>query len=64
MNVMYALVAGGILLIVAEVFKPKKVQATGLDDISYRQAFAIGCFQCLALWRDSPVRVPPSPAVC
>lgn len=49
-NVMYALVAGGILLIVAEVFKPKKVQATGLDDISYRQAFAIGCFQCLALW--------------
>ncbi|HCM60931.1 MAG TPA: undecaprenyl-diphosphatase [Morganella sp. (in: Bacteria)] len=49
-NVMYALVAGGILLIIAEVFKPKKAQSTGLDDISYRQAFAIGCFQCLALW--------------
>lgn len=22
----------------------------GLDDITYRQAFIIGCFQCLALW--------------
>lgn len=49
-NVMYALVAGGILLIVAEIFKPKKDVAQGLDDITYRQAFAIGCFQCLALW--------------
>ncbi|PVZ85097.1 undecaprenyl-diphosphatase [Serratia sp. S1B] len=49
-NVMYALVAGGVLLLVAEWLKPKNPRAVGLDDITYRQAFAIGCFQCLALW--------------
>ena len=49
-NVMYALVVGGVLLIVAELCKPKEPRAPGLDDMTYRQAFAIGCFQCLALW--------------
>ena len=49
-NVMYALVVGGVLLIAAEMFKPKVPRAEGVDDITYRQAFAIGCFQCLALW--------------
>ena len=43
-NVMYALVVGGVLLIVAEVFKPKVPRAEGVDDMTYRQAFAIGCF--------------------
>lgn len=49
-NVMYALVVGGLLLIAAEVLKPKTPRAEGLDDMTYRQAFIIGCFQCLALW--------------
>jgi undecaprenyl-diphosphatase len=49
-NVMYALVVGGFLLLAAEWLKPKKPSAEGLDDITYRQAFMIGCFQCLALW--------------
>ncbi|MET1528325.1 undecaprenyl-diphosphate phosphatase [Yersinia enterocolitica] len=49
-SVMYALAAGGLLLLAAEWFKPKNPKAIGLDDITYRQAFAIGCFQCLALW--------------
>ena len=49
-NVMYALVVGGFLLIAAEVLKPKTPRAEGLDDMTYRQAFIIGCFQCLALW--------------
>ncbi|EOV9546835.1 undecaprenyl-diphosphate phosphatase [Cronobacter sakazakii] len=49
-NVMYALVVGGVLLIIAEVLKPKEPKALGLDDMTYRQAFFIGCFQCLALW--------------
>ena len=49
-NVMYALVVGGVLLLVAEYFKPKQPKAVGIDDITYRQAFMIGCFQCLALW--------------
>ena len=48
-TVMYALVAGGILLIIAEKFRPA-VTAEALDDISYKQAFGIGLFQCLALW--------------
>ncbi len=49
-TVMYALIAGGLLLLAAEWLKPKKAKAEGLDDITYRQAFIIGCFQCLALW--------------
>lgn len=49
-NVMYALVVGGVLLIAAELLKPKEPKAPGLDDMTYRQAFFIGCFQCLALW--------------
>ena len=49
-NVMYALVVCGFLLIAAEVLKPKTPRAEGLDDMTYRQAFIIGCFQCLALW--------------
>lgn len=49
-NVMYALVVGGLLLIAAECLKPKAPRALGLDDMTYRQAFMIGCFQCLALW--------------
>ena len=48
-NVMYALVVGGFLLIAAEVLKPKPACGR-LDDMTYRQAFMIGCFQCLALW--------------
>ena len=49
-NVMYALVVGGFLLIAAEVLKPKTPRAEGLDDMTYRQASILGCFQCLALW--------------
>ncbi|QOV63467.1 undecaprenyl-diphosphate phosphatase [Kosakonia pseudosacchari] len=50
LNVAYALVVGGFLLIAAEVLKPKVPRAQGVDDMTYRQAFMIGCFQCLALW--------------
>ncbi|MGL5044685.1 MAG: undecaprenyl-diphosphate phosphatase [Plesiomonas sp.] len=48
-TVMYALVVGGVLLLVAEFFKPKTT-AHDLDQITYKQAFGIGLFQCLALW--------------
>ncbi|MCP8968622.1 undecaprenyl-diphosphate phosphatase [Ectobacillus ponti] len=47
--VVISLVAGGILLIVAERFS-KRPTANTLDEITYKQAFAIGLFQCLALW--------------
>lgn len=47
--VIISLIAGGILMIIAEKFsKPSTAQT--LDDITYKQAFAIGMFQCLALW--------------
>lgn len=49
-NVMYALVVGSLLLLAAEWLKPASAKAGDLDDITYRQAFMIGCFQCLALW--------------
>ncbi|KAB8312533.1 undecaprenyl-diphosphate phosphatase [Erwinia endophytica] len=49
-NVMYALVVGGVLLLAAEYLKPKNPKAMGIDDMTYRQALVIGCFQCLALW--------------
>nr|MBA2816374.1 Undecaprenyl-diphosphatase [Candidatus Pantoea persica] len=49
-NVMYALVVGGVLLLAAEYLELKQPKAVGIDDITYRQAFMIGCFQCLALW--------------
>ncbi len=55
-NVMYALIVGGVLLIAAEVLKPKQPRAVGIDDMTYRQAFVIGCFQCPALWPVSPAR--------
>lgn len=48
-TVLIGLVLGGLLLIVADRSK-LKVTAEGLDDISYKQAFLIGCFQILALW--------------
>lgn len=54
-NVMYALIVGGVLLIAAEVLKPKQPRAVGIDDMTYRQAFVIGCFQCGAVARFLPL---------
>ncbi|WP_336882025.1 undecaprenyl-diphosphate phosphatase [Priestia koreensis] len=50
-TVVYALIAGGILMLVAELYSRKTVPTTvTMDELSYKQAFAIGLFQCLALW--------------
>lgn len=46
-TVVITLVAGGILMIVAEKFKPVSVSET-LDQVSYKQALTVGIFQCLA----------------
>lgn len=48
-TVLVGLVAGGVLMIVAEKSR-RIVTAENVDDISYKQAFGIGVFQCLALW--------------
>jgi undecaprenyl-diphosphatase len=48
-TVLVGLVIGGILMIVADKAKVP-VKSEGLDDITYKQAFLIGCFQILSLW--------------
>src|SRR5690606_19081958 len=48
-TVLIGLVLGEILMIIADRSK-RSVTAEHLDDITYKQAFLIGCFQILALW--------------
>ncbi|ABF13789.1 undecaprenyl-diphosphate phosphatase [Candidatus Palibaumannia cicadellinicola] len=47
--VMYSLILGSLLLLISQLIHDKKPRATCIDDISYLQAFLIGCFQCFAL---------------
>ncbi|MEK4712438.1 undecaprenyl-diphosphate phosphatase [Sporosarcina sp. FSL K6-5500] len=49
-TVIFALVAGAILMIVADKFGPKKPKVLTLDQITYKQAFSVGLVQCLSLW--------------
>jgi undecaprenyl-diphosphatase len=48
-TVVIGLVIGGLLMIFAEK-KSNTVKAHTLDEVTYKQAFGIGLFQCLALW--------------
>jgi undecaprenyl-diphosphatase len=48
-TVVIGLVIGGFLMIFAEK-KTNTVKANTLDELTYKQAFSIGLFQCLALW--------------
>lgn len=48
-TVLIGLIAGGFLMIAADRRK-KDIAAEELDDITYKQALMIGCFQILALW--------------
>lgn len=49
-TVIFALVAGSILMIVADKFGPKNPWVNTLDQITYKQAFTVGLVQCLSLW--------------
>ncbi|MGV3466617.1 MAG: undecaprenyl-diphosphate phosphatase [Heyndrickxia sp.] len=49
-TVLIGLVAGAILMIAADFFRPKKPKAETVDQITYFQAFIVGLFQCIALW--------------
>lgn len=49
-TVIYALVAGAILMIAADKFGPKNPRVKTLDQITYKQAFTVGLVQCLSLW--------------
>ncbi|MBO0993921.1 undecaprenyl-diphosphate phosphatase [Bacillus sp. SD088] len=51
-TVLLALVAGAILMLVADrqSKKERNFRGNSLDEITYRQAFLIGLFQCISLW--------------
>jgi len=49
LTVLIGLVAGGILLIFADR-RRKAGRTEVIDQLSYKQAFQIGLFQCLSLW--------------
>ncbi|QFQ32807.1 undecaprenyl-diphosphate phosphatase [Buchnera aphidicola (Aphis fabae)] len=49
-NIMYALICGGIFLIISEIFKPKKPIINSINDINLLQSFIIGCFEALCLY--------------
>ncbi|MFJ7737220.1 undecaprenyl-diphosphate phosphatase [Lysinibacillus sp. NPDC097287] len=49
-HVIYALVAGSILMIAADKLAPRKPKVDSLDKLSYGLAFKIGLVQCLSLW--------------
>ncbi|WP_347548363.1 undecaprenyl-diphosphate phosphatase [Pseudalkalibacillus hwajinpoensis] len=48
-TVVIGLVVGGVLMIIADLKKSTPVSSS-LDDLTLKQAFSIGLFQCLALW--------------
>lgn len=49
-TVIFSLVAGSILMIIADKFGPKKPSIVSLDQITYAKAFKVGLVQCLSLW--------------
>jgi len=49
LTVALALIVGGILILVVEAL-PLSMRTSDTDALSWRQALAIGCAQCLALW--------------
>lgn len=49
-TVIPALIFGGILMILIENKYRKRKGISNIDNVNLKQSFAIGCFQCLALW--------------
>lgn len=49
-TVLIGLAVGAFLMIAADLFATKKVKAESVDQITYKQAFAVGLFQCFSLW--------------
>ena len=51
-------------MIAADKFRPK-VTADTVDQITYKQAFLVGLFQCIALWPGfSPLALPFQEGYC
>ena len=49
-SIVFALLIGGVFMIIAEKIIKKRVIITHLDQISYKKAFIIGLCQCMSLW--------------
>lgn len=49
-TVIIGLLVGAILMLIADWFQPTKTKVQTVDQMTYRQALAIGLFQCLSLW--------------
>jgi len=49
-TVLIGLVLGAIFMILADRFGGKEPKIQTVDQITYKQAFAVGLFQCLSLW--------------
>ncbi len=49
-TVLIGLVLGAIFMIVADRLGGKEPKVQTVDQITYKQAFAVGLFQCLSLW--------------
>ncbi|WP_066252340.1 undecaprenyl-diphosphate phosphatase [Neobacillus drentensis] len=49
-TVLIGLVIGAFLMIIADIIGPKQPKTQTVDQISYRQALAVGLFQCFSLW--------------
>jgi undecaprenyl-diphosphatase len=49
-TVLFGLIAGAALLLAADWFRPREPKVQTVDQITYKQAFAIGLFQCISIW--------------
>ncbi|KKO54630.1 undecaprenyl-diphosphate phosphatase [Paenibacillus sp. DMB20] len=49
-TVLIGLVAGAILMIIADKFSSKQPKVVTVDQITYKQALSVGLVQCLSLW--------------
>ncbi|WP_199910020.1 undecaprenyl-diphosphate phosphatase [Paenibacillus sp. CAA11] len=49
-TVLIGLILGAILMIAADVWRPKRRQAETVDQVTYVQALGVGVVQCLSLW--------------
>lgn len=48
--VVYGLIVGGIFLLIADWYSSKMIRVFHMDNMTYWQAFLIGCCQCLAFF--------------
>ncbi|AIQ13714.1 undecaprenyl-diphosphate phosphatase [Paenibacillus durus] len=49
-TVLIGLVIGALFMICADLFAPKRARKQSVDQITYRQALAVGLIQCVSLW--------------